>query len=357
MKLLDAEQLQCTFSALCPEMSKGILLCDLVAAMEGVPVIGVFRPPKSDGTKVAAVRRACERLARHRLMSKRFLFNHDDVAAGVPGVILGLLEARGFFTTGTRRATSEQYWDARDAVHARDWHGSPRAAAASASAPPVPHRVLERFGHLENGEAITTEDEFEDPEEEPATGGGTTPTKKRLTTTRTNPPTRPRRRLDRNDPCASARASWPSPRRSAPRRRSRRRPRRLCRGGRRNSPRTWIGREPEGCTPPYRSNPRGSARCPGTTRGRCRASQAQGERPGGGEEPRGGVGGCRGGVSRGALQQRAARAAAADAPQVGCRKAAATKPRILAGLGTNKSTLTNERGVRAGDGGAGVRRG
>ena len=84
MKLLDAEQLQCTFSALCPEMSKGILLCDLVAAMEGVPVIGVFRPPKSDGTKVANVRRACERLARHRLMSKRFLFNHDDVAAGFP---------------------------------------------------------------------------------------------------------------------------------------------------------------------------------------------------------------------------------------------------------------------------------
>ena len=41
-----------------------------------------------------------------------------------------------------------------------------------------PHRVLECFGHLENGEAITTEDEFEDPEEEPSNGWGYHPNQK-----------------------------------------------------------------------------------------------------------------------------------------------------------------------------------
>ena len=68
-----------------PEIAKGVLLCDLVVAIEGVPVVGVFRPPKRQGTAEANVRRACERLARHRGMSRRFLFNHADVAAGTPG--------------------------------------------------------------------------------------------------------------------------------------------------------------------------------------------------------------------------------------------------------------------------------
>ena len=85
-------------------------------------------------------------------------------------------------------------------------------------------------------------------------------------------------------------------------------------------------------------------------------SQAQGERPGGGEEPRGGVGGCRGGVSRGSLQQRAARAAAADAPQVGCRKSRRDKAPDPRGP-RDEQVPGDERGVRAGDGGAGVRRG
>ena len=179
MKLLDAEQLQCTFSALCPEMSKGILLCDLVAAMEGVPVIGVFRPPKSDGTKVANVRRACERLARHRLMSKRFLFNHDDFAAGVPGVILGLLEDVRVFYDGHPPRTSEQYWDPETPYMPEIGMGRPAPPLPPPPPPDAsPHRVLERFGHLENGEAITTEDEFEDPEEEPSNGWGYHPNQK-----------------------------------------------------------------------------------------------------------------------------------------------------------------------------------
>jgi len=180
MKLLDAEQLQCTFSALCPEMSKGILLCDLVAAMEGVPVIGVFRPPKSDGTKVANVRRACERLARHRLMSKRFLFNHDDVAAGVPGVILGLLEDVRVFYDGHPPRTSEQYWDPETPYMPEIGMGRPAPPLPPPPPPDAsPHRVLERFGHLENGETRTaTEDEFEDPEEEPTNGWGYHPEQK-----------------------------------------------------------------------------------------------------------------------------------------------------------------------------------
>ena len=171
MKLLDAERLRCAFAALCPEMSTGILLCDLVAAIEGVPVIGVFRPPKSHGTKIANVRRACERLARHRFMSKRFLFNHDDVAAGVPGVVLGLLEDVRVFYDGHPPRTSQQYWDPETPYMPEIGMGRPAPPLPPPPPPDAsPHRVLERFGHLENGEV--SRDDFEDPEEEPSNGWG-----------------------------------------------------------------------------------------------------------------------------------------------------------------------------------------
>jgi len=56
------------------------------------------------------VRHACERLARHRGMSRRFIFNHADIAAGTPGVILGLLEdVRVFYDGKVHSWCSERY--------------------------------------------------------------------------------------------------------------------------------------------------------------------------------------------------------------------------------------------------------
>ena len=112
MGLLPEHAVGATFAALCPEMAKGVLLCDLVVAIEGVPVVGVFRPPKRTATAEANVRRACERLARHRGMSRRFLFNHADIAAGTPGVVLGLLEdIRVFYDGLPPRTQGSKHWD------------------------------------------------------------------------------------------------------------------------------------------------------------------------------------------------------------------------------------------------------
>jgi hypothetical protein len=53
MRLLPKGGLGSTFAALCPEFSKGVMLCDLVVAIEGVPVIGVFRRPLNSKTSEA----------------------------------------------------------------------------------------------------------------------------------------------------------------------------------------------------------------------------------------------------------------------------------------------------------------
>ena len=55
-------------------------------------MVGVFRHPKSFKTAEANAKRACERLARHRSMSRKFLWRTGEVAAGNAGVLLGLLE-------------------------------------------------------------------------------------------------------------------------------------------------------------------------------------------------------------------------------------------------------------------------
>jgi hypothetical protein len=101
-----------SFVALCPALATGVALCDLVTAIEGVPVVGVFRNPKSVATAEANARRACERLARHKNMSRRFLFRADDVAAGVVGVLLGLLEDVRVFHDGLPpRVDGSKKWD------------------------------------------------------------------------------------------------------------------------------------------------------------------------------------------------------------------------------------------------------
>ena len=104
-----------SFVALCPALAMGVALCDLVTAIEGVPVVGVFRNPKSVATAEANARRACERLARHKNMSRRFLFRADDIAAGVVGVLLGLLEDVRVFHDGLPpRVDGSKKWDPRE---------------------------------------------------------------------------------------------------------------------------------------------------------------------------------------------------------------------------------------------------
>jgi len=70
----------------------GVLLCDLVAAIEGAPVPGVCRPPRSRAAARGNVARAPARLARPTDMGRRFLLLEDDILAGDRHVLLGLLE-------------------------------------------------------------------------------------------------------------------------------------------------------------------------------------------------------------------------------------------------------------------------
>ena len=110
----EASVADASFVALCPRLATGVALCELVTAIEGVPVVGVFRNPRSLKTAEANARRACERLARHKNMSRRFLFRADDVAAGVPGVLLGLLEDIRVFHDGKPpRVDGSKKWDPR----------------------------------------------------------------------------------------------------------------------------------------------------------------------------------------------------------------------------------------------------
>ena len=88
-------------------------------------------------------------------------------------MILGLLEDVRVFYDGHPPRTSEQYWDPETPYMPEIGMGRPAPPLPPPPPPDAsPHRVLERFGHLENGEAITMEDEFEDPEEEPSNGWG-----------------------------------------------------------------------------------------------------------------------------------------------------------------------------------------
>ena len=169
MGLLPDGALRASFAALCPEIAKGVLLCDLVEAVEGVPVVGVTRNPKTPAVAEANVRRACERLARHRMMCRRFLFNHADVAAGIPGITLGLLEdVRAFYdglpprtatptcehwTEMTPYAPSEPRAAPSGEAPEMQFGGHGVGAGATASPPPSPGRVLRRMAEAERSGA------------------------------------------------------------------------------------------------------------------------------------------------------------------------------------------------------------
>ena len=126
MGLLDENKATKSFVALCPTLATGEILCDLVTAIEGVPVVGVFKNPKSFKTAEANAKRACGRLARHRNMSRKFLFRHRDIAAGVVGVLLGLLEdVRIFYDGLPPRTEKSKRWNFNVPYLPEDGRGMP----------------------------------------------------------------------------------------------------------------------------------------------------------------------------------------------------------------------------------------
>lgn len=163
MGLLSDDALAGSFATLCPELSKGTLLCDLVAAIEGIPVVGVFRPPKSVATARANVRRACERLARHRGMCRRHLFDHDEIAAGSPGAVLALLEDVRVFYDGHPPRTSAKHWNENVPYCPEMGMGRPPPGRDANPPPSSPGRVLDPMRAMERGD---DEDRDEDPDDD-----------------------------------------------------------------------------------------------------------------------------------------------------------------------------------------------
>ena len=151
MGLLSDDALAGSFATLCPELSKGTLLCDLVAAIEGIPVVGVFRPPKSVATARANVRRACERLARHRGMCRRHLFDHDEIVAGSPGAVLALLEDVRVFYDGHPPRTSAKHWNENVPYCPEMGMGRPPPGRDTNPPPRSPGRVLDPMRAMERG--------------------------------------------------------------------------------------------------------------------------------------------------------------------------------------------------------------
>ena len=75
-----------------PYIRNGTLLCDLVSAIEGPRLTGVFRNPKIKGTCLANLRKAMKALRQKKGMSKVYLDMADLVYNGDKVVILALLE-------------------------------------------------------------------------------------------------------------------------------------------------------------------------------------------------------------------------------------------------------------------------
>ena len=166
MGLLSDDALAGSFATLCPELSKGTLLCDLVAAIEGIPVVGVFRPPKSVATARANVRRACERLARHRGMCRRHLFDHDEIAAGSPGAVLALLEDVRVFYDGHPPRTSAKHWNENVPYCPEMGMGRPPPGRDANPPPASPGRVLDPMRAMERGDEDPDEDRDDDDRDE-----------------------------------------------------------------------------------------------------------------------------------------------------------------------------------------------
>jgi len=108
----------------------GVSLCDLVEKMDGAPVLGVFRSPKTEATREANRRKAVERLLRMRNMSRRFLTTTSGSLD-----IVGVLEDCRVFMDGLPPRPKKP-WDARkpyipdvDGYGAPDFDGARRRNA------------------------------------------------------------------------------------------------------------------------------------------------------------------------------------------------------------------------------------
>ena len=108
----------------------GVSLCDLVEKMDGAPVLGVFRSPKTEATRESNRRKAVERLLRMRNMSRRFLTTTSGSLD-----IVGVLEDCRVFMDGLPPRPKKP-WDARkpyipdvDGYGAPDFDGARRRNA------------------------------------------------------------------------------------------------------------------------------------------------------------------------------------------------------------------------------------
>ena len=102
----------------------GVSLCDLVEKMDGAPVLGVFRSPKTEATREANRKKAVERLLRVRNMSRRFLTTTGELN------IVGVLEDCRVFMDGLPPRPKKP-WDARTPyVPDVDGYGAPDFDAA-----------------------------------------------------------------------------------------------------------------------------------------------------------------------------------------------------------------------------------
>ena len=102
----------------------GVSLCDLVEKMDGAPVLGVFRSPKTEATREANRKKAVERLLRVRNMSRRFLTTTGELN------IVGVLEDCRVFMDGLPPRPKKP-WDARTPyVPDVDGYGAPDFEAA-----------------------------------------------------------------------------------------------------------------------------------------------------------------------------------------------------------------------------------
>jgi len=122
----------------------GVSLCDLVERMDGSPVLGVFRSPKTEATREANRRKAVERLLRMRNMSRRFLTTTSGSLD-----IVGVLEDCRVFMDGLPPRPKKP-WDARkpyipdvDGYGAPNFDGAWRCDASEPFASAVEARTFE----------------------------------------------------------------------------------------------------------------------------------------------------------------------------------------------------------------------
>ena len=101
-----------SFVALCPALATGVALCDLVTAIEGVPVVGVFRNPKSVATAEANARRAASGspgIKTCRAASS----SAPPTSRSMVGVLLGPEDVRVFHDGLPPRVDGSKKWDPR----------------------------------------------------------------------------------------------------------------------------------------------------------------------------------------------------------------------------------------------------